>query len=415
MAAQMKSLIRRQPFSRRSRPMQTAWANKPRLFWIWQEGFLYERDNTLQWMGISSLRENAMNTSSKGTTPVRKAHRFDTKRLAEYIRQHVDDFSGSMEVEQFKGGQSNPTYLVHAGGKRYVMRRKPPGKLLPSAHAIDREYRVITALQTSEVPVAKTYALCMDEEVIGTAFYLMDFVEGRIFWNPALPEMKAAARAAIYDEINRVIAALHRVDYQAIGLGNYGKPGSYFARQIDRWTRQYRASETEKIDAMDNLIAWLPQHIPSGDETRIVHGDFRIDNLIFHPSEPRVLAVLDWELSTLGHPLADFGYLCMAWRLAPEQFRGLAGLDLESLGIPTEREFMATYFRRVGRASLPEKEWEYYLAFNMFRLAAILQGVLKRALQGNASNQNALEMGRRARPLSEAAWRQVERIMAGNG
>jgi aminoglycoside phosphotransferase (APT) family kinase protein len=353
-----------------------------------------------------------MNRSFKGTTPVRKAHRFDTERLAAYMRQHVYDFSGPIEVEQFKGGQSNPTYLVRAGGKRYVMRRKPPGKLLPSAHAVDREYRVITALQTSEVPVAKTHALCIDDSVIGTAFYLMDFVEGRIFWNPALPEMKAAERAAIYDEVNRVIAALHRVDYQAIGLGDYGKPGSYFARQIDRWTRQYRASETEKIDAMDNLIAWLPQHIPAGDETCIVHGDFRIDNLIFHPSEPRVLAVLDWELSTLGHPLADFGYLCMAWRLAPEQFRGLAGLDLEALGIPTEGKFMATYCRRVGRASLPEKEWEYYLAFNMFRLAAILQGILKRALQGNASNQDALEMGRRARPLSEAAWRQVERIMA---
>ncbi len=352
-----------------------------------------------------------MTRSSKGTTPVRKAHRFHTERLAEYMRQNVDDFSGPIEVEQFKGGQSNPTYLVRAGGKRYVMRRKPPGKLLPSAHAVDREYRVITALQTTDVPVAKTYALCMDEAVIGTAFYLMDYIDGRIFWNPALPEVKAAERAAIYEEINRVIAALHRVDYQAIRLGNYGKPGSYFARQIDRWTRQYRASETEKIEAMDNLIAWLPQHIPAGDETCIVHGDFRIDNLIFHPSQPRVLAVLDWELSTLGHPLADFGYLCMAWRLAPDQFRGLAGLDLKALGIPTEGEFRAAYCWRVGRDALPEKEWEYYLAFNMFRLAAILQGVLRRALQGNASNQDALEMGRRARPLSEAAWRQVERIM----
>jgi aminoglycoside phosphotransferase (APT) family kinase protein len=356
-----------------------------------------------------------MNRNLKGTTPVRKAHLFDTERLAEYIRQNMDDFGGSIEVEQFKGGQSNPTYLVRAGGKRYVMRRKPPGQLLPSAHAVDREYRVITALRATDVPVAKTYALCTDDSVIGTAFYLMDYIEGRIFWNPALPGMKAAERGAIFDEVNRVIAALHRVNYQAIGLEDYGKPGSYFARQIDRWTRQYRASETEKIDAMDNLIAWLPQHIPAGDETCIVHGDFRMDNLIFHPSEPRVLAVLDWELSTLGHPLADFGYLCMAWRLAPEQFRGLAGLDLDALGIPTEGEFMATYCRRVGRASLPEKEWEYYLAFNMFRLAAILQGVLKRALLGNASNQDALETGHRTRPLSEAAWRQVERIMASNG
>jgi aminoglycoside phosphotransferase (APT) family kinase protein len=356
-----------------------------------------------------------MNRSFKGTTPVRKAHRFDTERLAEFMRQHVDNFTGSIEVEQFKGGQSNPTYLVHAGEKRYVLRRKPPGKLLPSAHAVDREYRLITALRATDVPVAKTYAICTDETVIGTAFYIMDYVEGRVFWNPALPEMRPVERAAIFDEMNRVIAALHRVDYRAVGLGDYGKPGSYFARQIDRWTRQYRASETEKIEAMDNLIAWLPQHIPADDETRIVHGDFRIDNMIFHPSQPRVLAVLDWELSTLGHPLSDFGYLCLAWRLAPGQFRGLAGLDLDALGIPTEREYLAAYCHRVGRESVPEKEWEYYLAFNMFRLAAILQGVMARALQGNASNQNALEAGRRARPLSEAAWRQVERIMAGKG
>ncbi|MEJ2554763.1 MAG: phosphotransferase [Anaerolineae bacterium] len=356
-----------------------------------------------------------MSRSFKGTTPVREAHRFDTGRLAEYMRHHVDDFAGPIEVEQFKSGQSNPTFLVRAGGKPYVMRKKPPGKLLPSAHAVDREYRVITALAATDVPVAKTYALCTDETVIGTAFYIMDYVEGRIFWNPALPEMKPAERAAIFDEMNRVIAALHRVDYQAIGLGDYGKPGSYFARQIDRWTKQYRASETGKIEAMDNLIAWLPQHIPADDETRIVHGDFRIDNMVFHPGEPRILAVLDWELSTLGHPLSDFGYLCMAWRLAPGQFRGLGDLNLGALGIPTEPEYMAAYCRRVGRELVPEKEWEYYLAFNMFRLAAILQGVMARALQGNASNQDALEVGRQARPLSEAAWRQVERIMASRG
>jgi len=354
-----------------------------------------------------------VNRSFEGTTPVRKAHRFDTNRLADYMRQHVDDFTGPIEVEQFKGGQSNPTYLVRAGGKRYVMRRKPPGKLLPSAHAVNREYRVITALRTTSVPVAKTYALCMDEAVIGTAFYIMDYVEGRIFWNPVLPKMRPAERADIFDEMNRVIAALHRVDYQAIGIGDYGKPGSYFLRQIKRWTKQYRASETEKIEAMDNLIAWLPQHIPPDDETCIVHGDFRIDNLVFHPSEPRVLAVLDWELSTLGHPFSDFGYLCMAWRLEPGLFRGLAGLNLQALGIPSEHKYMTAYCHRMGRESVSEKEWEYYLAFNMFRLAAILQGVMARALQGNASNQEALETGRRTRPLSEAAWHQVEKIMAG--
>jgi aminoglycoside phosphotransferase (APT) family kinase protein len=246
-------------------------------------------------------------------------------------------------------------------------------------------------------------------------FYIMDYVEGRIFWDPGLPGLELAERAAIFDEMNRVIAVLHRVDFRAAGLEDYGKQGSYFARQINRWTRQYRASETETIEAMDNLIAWLPQHIPGDDETRIVHGDFRLDNLVFHPNEPRVLAVLDWELSTLGHPLADFAYLCMAWRLPPDLFNGLAGLDLEALGIPGEAEFVAAYCRRVGRETVAEKEWEFSMAFNMFRLAAILQGVKARALQGNASNPHALETGSQARPLSETAWRQVERIMAQEG
>lgn len=348
----------------------------------------------------------------EGTGPVREAHRFDAGRLRDYMRAHVDGSIDRVEVEQFQGGQSNPTYLIRAGGKRYVLRRKPPGKLLPSAHAVDREYRVITALASTDVPVARTYALCQDEGVIGTAFYLMDYVEGRILWDPRLPGMTPSERAAIFDEMNRVIAALHVVDYQAVGLGDYGKQGSYFARQIDRWTKQYRASETEKIEAMDNLIAWLPQHIPAGDETRIVHGDYRIDNVIYHPTEPRILAVLDWELSTLGHPLADFAYHCMTWRFTPGQFRGLAGEDLQALGIPVEEEYVAAYCRRVGREPLPEAEWEYYLAFNMFRLAGILQGIMARALQGNASSQNALEAGRRARPLAEQAWRQVEDMMA---
>ena len=354
-----------------------------------------------------------MSKSFADTTPVREAHRFDTERLAEYMRRHVDDFAGPIDVEQFKGGQSNPTYLVRAGGKSYVMRRKPPNKLLPSAHAVDREYHVITALAATDVPVAKTYALCTDEAVIGTAFYIMDYVEGRIFWDPALPGMTSAERSAVFDEMNRVIAALHRVDYGAIGLGNYGKPGSYFARQIDRWSKQYRASETETIEAMEHLIDWLPQHIPADDQTCIVHGDFRIDNVIFHPSEPRALAVIDWELSTLGHPMSDFAYHCLMWRMPPGEFHGLAGVDVKALGIPDEPAYVAAYCRRVGREPVPEHEWEYYVAFNLFRLAAIVQGVLARALQGNASNQNALETGRRARALSEAGWRQVERITAG--
>ncbi|MEW5890306.1 MAG: phosphotransferase [Pseudomonadota bacterium] len=350
-----------------------------------------------------------MSSNFQGTTEVREAHRFDTERLARYLRQHVQDFTGPIQVEQFKGGQSNPTFLIRAGGRRYVMRRKPPGKLLPSAHAVDREYRVITALGGTDVPVARTYALCQDESVIGTAFYIMDYVEGRVLWDPSLPGMVPAERAAIFDEMNRVIAALHSVDYQAVGLGDYGKPGSYFARQIDRWSKQYRASETERIPAMDNLMDWLPQHIPAGDETRIVHGDYRLDNVIFHPTEPRILAVLDWELSTLGHPLADFAYHCLTWR---QQFRGLVGYDLKALGIPSEQEYVAAYCRRVGRERVPEREWEYYIVFNMFRLSAILQGIMARALQGNASSADAIETGKRARPLAEEAWRLVEKMSA---
>ncbi|MDE2121742.1 MAG: phosphotransferase, partial [Betaproteobacteria bacterium] len=297
-------------------------------------------------------------------------------------------------------------------GRRYVLRRKPPGKLLPSAHAVDREYRVMSALAGSDVPVPRMRVLCTDESVIGTAFYVMDWVAGRIFWDPRLPGLAPAERSALFDEMNRVIAALHRVDPQAAGLGDYGKPGQYVARQIARWSQQYRASQTEPLPAMDRLMEWLPEHVPPGDEVAVVHGDFRMDNLIFHPTEPRVLAVLDWELSTLGHPLADFAYHCMAWRLGPGQFRGMAGEDLAGLGIPSEADYVAAYCRRTGRAQVAREQWEFYLAFNMFRLSAILQGVLARALQGNAASAEALDAGARARPLAEAAWAQVQRIGA---
>jgi len=354
-----------------------------------------------------------MNDSFLGTRPVAPQHAFDASRLAAWLRAQVEGFSGDLGVEQFKGGQSNPTFLLSAGGKKYVLRRKPPGKLLPSAHAVDREYRIISALAKTGVPVARAYALCEDDAVIGTAFYVMDYVPGRIFWDPSLPGLAPAERGAIFDEMNRVIAALHRVDYAALGLADYGKPGSYFARQIDRWGKQYRASETEKIEAMDQVMAWLPEHIPPGDESAIVHGDYRLDNVIFHPTEARILAVLDWELSTLGHPLADFAYHCMTWRLSPGQFRGLAGRDLASLGIPSERQYIARYCQRTGRAAIAPAEFEYYLVFNMFRLAAILQGIAARALQGNAASQEAIETGKRARPLAEEAWRQVRRIEAG--
>ena len=350
-----------------------------------------------------------MSEDFSGIMPVQERHRFDTAALERYLRDHVAGFSGALGVEQFKGGQSNPTFLLRAGEGRYVLRRKPPGKLLPSAHAVDREYRVLSALHGTDVPVAKPYVLCEDESIIGTAFYVMDFVEGRVLWDPSLPGETPAGRRAIFDEMNRVIAALHSVDYTARGLGDYGKPGNYLQRQIARWTKQYRASETERIEAMENLIAWLPDNIPAGDETTLVHGDYRLDNVIFHPTEPRILAVLDWELSTLGHPIADFAYHCMTWRLTPTEFRGMSGFDFAGLGIPAESEYVEMYCRRTKRARIPD--WDFYLAYNMFRLAGILQGIMGRVVEGTASSQHAIESGKRARPMAEAGWRQVEKIL----
>jgi len=341
-----------------------------------------------------------------GTRPVAPQHAFDKASLARWLREHVDGFSGDLTVEQFKGGQSNPTFMLTAGGRRYVMRRKPPGVLLPSAHAVDREFRVISALAGSDVPVPRTHALCEDTGVIGTAFYVMDCVDGRVLWDPQLPGMTPEQRRAHHADLGRVIAALHRVDYTAIGLADYGKPGNYIERQVARWTKQYRAAETETIDAVERLIEWLPARIPTGDETAIVHGDYRFDNVIFHPTEPRIVAVLDWELSTLGHPLVDFAYHCMTWRMpAAEGSRGLAGADLRALGIPSEVEYRDAYLRATGRrGGVSEEDWTYYMVFNMFRLVGILQGIMARALQGNASNAQALQAGRRARPLAEQAW-----------
>jgi aminoglycoside phosphotransferase (APT) family kinase protein len=330
----------------------------------------------------------------------------DVERLAEFMRARVDGFSGSLSVERFEGGQSNPTYKLTAGDSRYVLRRKPPGKLLPSAHAVDREYRVITALAEAGFPVPRSRVLCTDDAVIGTAFYIMDYVDGRVLWDQSLPGSSPAERAAIYDEMNRVIAALHAVDFKAIGLADYGRPGNYFARQIDRWTRQYRSSEGERVDAMDRLIEWLPLNIPPGDETSIVHGDYRLDNLLFHPTEPHVLAVLDWELSTLGHPLADFAYNCMSWHVSPAVFRGIAGADLKALGIPDEEAYVRAYCRRTGRDSIGH--WDFYLAFNLFRLAAILQGIAGRARDGTAASTEAIRVGRAARPLAELGWSRAE-------
>ena len=341
-----------------------------------------------------------------GTRPVAPQHVFDEAALARWLRGHVDGYSGDLKVEQFKGGQSNPTFLLAAGGRRYVLRRKPSGELLPSAHAVDREFRVISALARTDVPVARAYALCEDASVIGAMFYVMDCVDGRVLWDPSLPGMQPAERRVHFDELGRVMAALHCVDPAAIGLADYGKPGNYIERQVARWTRQYRAAETEKIEAVERLVEWLPAHVPPGDETRIVHGDYRFDNVIFHPTEPRILAVLDWELSTLGHPLVDFAYHCMAWHMtAGEGTRGLKGLDLAALGIPSEAEYLQAYLKRTGRtAPVKGEDWTYFLVFGMFRLVGIVQGIKKRALQGNASSEQAIQAGSRTRPLAEQAW-----------
>jgi aminoglycoside phosphotransferase (APT) family kinase protein len=346
-----------------------------------------------------------------GVKPVEERHRFDVARLEHFLRGKIEDWHGALTVEQFKGGQSNPTYRITAGARRYALRRKPPGKLLPSAHAVEREYKVIKALHGVGFPVAKPWVLCEDDAVIGTAFYVMDCVEGRVLWDQALPGMQREERSAIWDELNRVIAQLHAIDYRAVGLEDFGKPGDYIARQVSRWSKQYQASELEKIEEMNRLIEWLPKNIPAGDETCVVHGDFRLDNTIFHPSEPRILAVLDWELSTLGHPLADFAYHCMSWHIAPGKFRGIAGLDLQTLGIPSEREYVERYCKRTGRKGIDPSTWDYYMAYNLFRIAAIHQGIAKRVVDGTAASEYAREVGSRTRPLAELGWAQVERIL----
>ena len=342
-----------------------------------------------------------------GTMPVQEKHQFDAAAVESYLAKNVEGFAGPLTVEQFKGGQSNPTYKLITPTKKYVLRRKPPGKLLASAHAVDREYKVITALAQTDVPVARTYVLCEDDSIIGTPFYVMDCVEGRIMWDPSLPDSTPEQRRAIFQEMNRVMAALHKVDYQAVGLGDYGKPGNYFARQIDRWSKQYRASETEKIEAFDQLIEWLPANIPAGDETSVVHGDYRLDNTMFHASDSRIIAVLDWELSTLGHPLADFSYHCMAWHISPGTFRGIGGLDVKALGIPTEDEYIRMYCDQTGITTPTDlkADWNFYLAYNMFRMAAILQGIAKRVEMGTASSAQAISSGAGARPMAEMAWK----------
>jgi aminoglycoside phosphotransferase (APT) family kinase protein len=328
-------------------------------------------------------------------------HDLPLDRLESWMRDHIDGFRGPLAAEQFEGGQSNPTYKLLSSAGSYVLRRKPLGHLLPSAHAVDREYRVMRALSGTAVPVPEVYALCEDDAVIGSAFYVMEFLAGRIFWDPQLPGLAPAERRAMFQSMNTVIAALHSVDRGAVGLAEFGRPGNYMARQVARWSRQYQASETEKQPAMDWLIEWLPWHLPPEGEPRIVHGDYRIDNLIYHPTEPRVIGVLDWELSTIGDPLADFAYHAMAWRVTPELFRGLAGVDFAALGIPTEDEYVTAYCARAGRGRTPD--WEFYMVYSLFRMAAIAQGIARRAIDGTAASRDAHELGRVARPFGEQA------------
>jgi aminoglycoside phosphotransferase (APT) family kinase protein len=347
-----------------------------------------------------------------GTRPVTGKHLFDTEALTAWLQKNLEGFSGPLTVEMFKGGQSNPTYKLVTPQQSYVMRAKPGpvAKLLPSAHAVEREFAVMRGLHGTDVPVPRMYCLCEDESVIGRAFYVMEFMQGRVLWDQALPEMDKAGRGAMYDEMNRVIAALHSVKFADRGLAGYGKPGNYFDRQIGRWSKQYIASITQPNPAMDKLMEWLPAHMPASarDESKvsIVHGDYRLDNLMFDAQQPRVIAVLDWELSTLGHPLADFSYHCMAWNIPHQMSRGIGGLDLAALGIPTEDEYIRRYCERTGLATVDalKADWNFYLAYNMFRIAAILQGIAKRVEAGTASSAQAAASGAGARPMSELAW-----------
>lgn len=347
-----------------------------------------------------------------GTKAVSDQHAFDIGKLEEWLSTRLKGFQGPLRVEMFKGGQSNPTYKLVSPDQTWVMRAKPGpvAKLLPSAHAIEREYRVMSALQGTPVPVAEMLALCEDESIIGRAFYVMEFVPGRVFWEQSLPDMPPPQRREIYLEMNRVLSELHSLDPAELGLVDYGKTGNYFERQIGRWSKQYISSVTEPIPAMNHLMQWLPANIPAsareGGLNRIVHGDFRLDNIMFHPTETRALAVLDWELSTLGHPLADFSYHCMSWHIAPGTFRGIAGLNLDQLGIPEEEEYIALYCEKTGFITPGQLkiDWNFYLAYNMFRLAAILQGIAKRVQTGTASSTQAIQSAAGARPMAEAAW-----------
>ena len=348
-----------------------------------------------------------------GTREVLVAHQFDPEPLQEYMLSHVEGFHGPLTVRQFKGGQSNPTYLLESPSGKYVMRRKPPGKLLKSAHAVDREFRVISALYAADFPVPRPYVLCEDVEIVGTTFFIMEFVDGRVFWELDMPESDPEERAAVYEHANRTIADLHNINHEQIGLADFGKPGNYFARQISRWSKQYVASETEKIAAMNNLMEWLPGNIPDDESATVVHGDFRLDNMIIHPVEPRIIAVLDWELSTIGHPLGDFTYHLMAWQL-PEigiGSTGLKGKDLDALGIPSEEDYVASYCAKTDRSDGIANR-DFYSAYNLFRIAAILQGIAGRVRDGTAASVHAERAGNAVAPLSALGWEYAQNACA---
>jgi aminoglycoside phosphotransferase (APT) family kinase protein len=344
---------------------------------------------------------------------VRESHRIEIPRLEAWLRENLSDYRGPLAIEQFRGGQSNPTYRLRTPGRAYVLRRKPPGKLLAGAHAVDREYRVLAALGRQGFPVPAVHVLCLDEQVIGTPFYVMDMVEGRIFWDADFPELGRDERGACFDAMNRTIARLHSIDPQAAGLGDYGRPGNYFERQIGRWSKQYLGDvEAGRVPAMDRLVEWLPAAIPdAGEEARIIHGDFRCDNMIFDAAGPEVVALLDWELSTLGDPLADFTYHLMMYRMPAAIFTGLAGLDLAALGVPSEEDYVAAYCRRTGRSGIADLD--FFMAFNMFRLAAILHGIKGRIARGTAASDHAQSMVARLEPLADLAWTQAKRAGAG--
>ena len=368
--------------------------------------FTFVKNDSTNLMTLSSTSQTTTNRA------ISAVHSLNLTALTSYLHANLKGFEGPIEAEPFKGGQSNPTYRLTTPNAVYVMRTKPGpvARLLPSAHAIEREFKVMRALERTNVPVPKMLCLCEDESIIGFAFYVMEFIEGRILWDPALPGFEKYQRKSMYEEMNRTIAALHMVDYGACGLDGYGRPGNYFERQIARWSKQYRASITQPIAEMDWLIKWLPEHIPPSNSSpslsTIVHGDFRLDNLLFHPTEPRILAVLDWELSTLGHPLADFSYHCLAWHIPPGLFRGLGGMNIAELGIPSEEEYIRAYCDNTGIFSFEEVQtnWNFYLAYNLFRLAAILQGIAKRVESGTASSDQAVSSAAGAPRLAKLAW-----------